>query len=187
MAPTKPSQETLKQLVAPTSVFGSVITGLGTWAINGTSPIQFCIMIGAGLLFWTLVEYFTHRVLFHLNSNIPFVKRLVYNYHGRHHDHPSDTPRMTMSLWFTVPSGMVFYGAFSILLDPLDAAAVFAGLAFGYLAYETVHIFIHTEHFRQSNFMKRLRRHHLSHHHRNEHADFGVTSPLWDLIFGTRN
>ena len=123
-----------------------------------------------------------------------FVKRLVYNYHGRHHDHPSDTPRMTMSLWFTVPSGMVFYGTFSILLDPLsilldplDAAAVFAGLAFGYLAYETVHIFIHTEHFRQSNVMKQLRRHHLSHHYRNEHAAFGVTSPLWDLLFGTRN
>ena len=30
-----------------------------------------------------------------------------------------------------------------------------------------------------------LRRHHAIHHHRDETVNFGVTSPLWDHVFGT--
>lgn len=32
---------------------------------------------------------------------------------------------------------------------------------------------------------KRLKRHHMVHHHKNPYSCYGVTIPLWDKVFGT--
>jgi sterol desaturase/sphingolipid hydroxylase (fatty acid hydroxylase superfamily) len=61
---------------------------------------------------------------------------------------------------------------------------VFAGTALGYLAYDYIHFYTH--HARPRHAVGRwLRRYHLLHHHDQEEARFGVSSPLWDLVFGT--
>jgi hypothetical protein len=47
-------------------------------------------------------------------------------------------------------------------------------------------IHYYTHHGRpRSRWGKYLRAYHLSHHHRHQHRLFGVSQPLWDLIFRT--
>jgi sterol desaturase/sphingolipid hydroxylase (fatty acid hydroxylase superfamily) len=65
------------------------------------------------------------------------------------------------------------------------APAAFAGLLVGYLFYDMLHYATH--HFS----MKRglwlwLKKYHMRHHYDDDHAGYGVSSPLWDYVFGTR-
>ena len=56
--------------------------------------------------------------------------------------------------------------------------------AIGYAAYEYVHYACHQLPV-TSRIGRYIRRHHGIHHYRDETVNFGVTSPLWDYIFGT--
>jgi sterol desaturase/sphingolipid hydroxylase (fatty acid hydroxylase superfamily) len=64
------------------------------------------------------------------------------------------------------------------------AAAAFAGTATGYIAYDSVHWWLHHGHTR-SRAGRWLKRYHLLHHHQHNAARFGVSTPLWDFVFGT--
>ena len=61
-----------------------------------------------------------------------------------------------------------------------------AGYVVGYIFYDCMHYAIHHHHPR-SRWMKALRRHHLIHHSPRyaDNAKFGVSSTLWDHVFGT--
>jgi sterol desaturase/sphingolipid hydroxylase (fatty acid hydroxylase superfamily) len=59
-----------------------------------------------------------------------------------------------------------------------------SGLIFSFLFYEFCH---YTAHQRKptTRVMKYLKKHHMRHHFGDEQKLFGVTSPLWDYVFGT--
>ena len=63
-------------------------------------------------------------------------------------------------------------------------ASVICGVIAGYIAYEAIHLRIHSAR-RGGRLLQALRRHHFYHHFNNDRVCFGVTSPLWDLIFGS--
>lgn len=65
------------------------------------------------------------------------------------------------------------------------APALFAGSVSGYLFYDMVHYATH--HFS----MKRgvwlwLKQYHMRHHYKDDHVGYGISSPLWDYVFGSR-
>ena len=104
--------------------------------------------------------------------------------HGVHHDYPNDASRLVMPPIMSVPLAVIFYALFLLLFGRF-APAAFAGLLAGYLFYDTLHYATH--HFS----MKRglwlwLKRYHMRHHYQDDHVGFGVTSPLWDNVFGTK-
>ena len=55
----------------------------------------------------------------------------------------------------------------------------------GYLAYEYIHYAMHKKEPR-SGLAEFLRRHHLIHHAHGHAGNFGVSTPLWDWLLGTR-
>ncbi|MGE5414237.1 MAG: sterol desaturase family protein, partial [Syntrophomonadaceae bacterium] len=55
----------------------------------------------------------------------------------------------------------------------------------GYLCYDTIHFAVHHASGR-SRILRPLKRHHFRHHYADSTRDFGVSSPLWDYIIGTR-
>ena len=84
----------------------------------------------------------------------------------------------------SIPLGAFFYWLFHAALGPVLVAPVFVGFAMGYLAYDGTHYAIH--HLRMSSsWGKWIKRHHMVHHHTGEQARWGVSSPLWDWVFGT--
>lgn len=140
------------------------------------------------LLSWTLFEYFAHRYLFHMKANSEFGKRLVYIFHENHHEFPRDTDRLFMP---PVPSIIlasillaVFSGASVLLTDTAGAGFVFfSGFMTGYLAYVSMHYAIHA--YAPPRYLKALWRNHHLHHYKYPEKAFGVSSVLWDKMFGT--
>lgn len=143
-----------------------------------------------GVLVWTLTEYLLHRFVFHRIGPTPAGRRLYFVLHGVHHDFPSDGSRLVMPLGVSIPMGVAVYlllrftlgVAAGVSLPTIEA--IFAGFGAGYLAYDGIHYATH--HFRMTSPIGRfLKRYHMVHHHTGESARWGVSSPLWDWVFGT--
>lgn len=141
-------------------------------------------LIAGGVLTWTLVEYLMHRFIFHHQFRSRFGQRVYFVIHGSHHDYPNDASRILASPAFTIPGGLAFYGAFTVLFGPAYAAGAFAGLASGYLAYEVMHYAAHRFPMNRGVW-RRLKQRHLRHHYGDARTGFGVSSPLWDYVFRT--
>ncbi|NUP04691.1 MAG: hypothetical protein HOW73_01380 [Polyangiaceae bacterium] len=141
-----------------------------------------------GLLLWTLTEYLLHRFLFHRIGASLAARRFYFVLHGVHHDFPTDRTRLVMPLGVSIPMGVAIYLLLRVTVGVVAGAAwvdpVFVGFGVGYLAYDGIHYATH--HFRMTSPIGRwLKRYHMVHHHTGENARWGVSSPLWDLIFGT--
>lgn len=142
-------------------------------------------MVVAGVLLWTLAEYALHRSVFHWTNATYFGRRMHFLLHGVHHDFPNDKTRLVMPLLTSVPFAVIFYSLFLFLLGGVRLAEpLFAGFVVGYLAYDGTHYAVH--HFKQTSRVgKYLKRHHMLHHHADHDGGFGVSSPLWDILFRT--
>lgn len=137
----------------------------------------------AGVLTWTLLEYIIHRWFFHYEPKTRAGKVLHFVIHGVHHDYPNDATRLVMPPILSVPLAVVFYVLFAALFGRV-APAISAGFAFGYVCYDSIHYMTH--HFAMKRGVLRwLKQYHLTHHYRDDHVGFGVSSPLWDYVFGT--
>jgi sterol desaturase/sphingolipid hydroxylase (fatty acid hydroxylase superfamily) len=136
-----------------------------------------------GILLWTLLEYLIHRYIFHYEPKSHLGKRLHYIVHGVHHDYPNDARRLVMPPSISVPLAVLFYILFLLIFGHL-AQGVFAGLVFGYICYDMLHYATH--HFpMKRGFWLWLKQYHLRHHYKDDDAGFGISSPLWDFVFGT--
>ncbi|MGC4085310.1 MAG: sterol desaturase family protein [Vicinamibacterales bacterium] len=141
-------------------------------------------LYAAGLLVWSLFEYIAHRRSFHHEPSSERQLTLVYLAHGVHHAYPDDARRWMIPLGASVPLAVVFYLLFSVVSGRY-ADGLFAGFIHGYLTYDLLHYFIHRGRMpgRVGRF---LRQHHMAHHYARPEKNFGVSSPLWDVVFRTR-
>jgi sterol desaturase/sphingolipid hydroxylase (fatty acid hydroxylase superfamily) len=141
-------------------------------------------VFGLGILTWTLAEYLLHRFVFHWTGETALAKRLHFLIHGVHHEFPRDKDRLVMPLGASIPFGIIFYALFYVLMGHRIGEPFFAGFVLGYLGYDGTHYAVH--HFRQTTRIgKWVKRHHMRHHHADHHGGFGVSTPLWDLVFQT--
>lgn len=136
-----------------------------------------------GIFSWTLFEYIAHRFLFHMTPTSETGKRIAYILHGNHHHYPRDKQRLFMP---PVPSLILSSSIFGLqyLLLGNIAFMFFPGFLLGYLMYGSMHYAIHAWN-PPFQWMKPLWRNHHLHHYKDEHMGFGVSSTLWDLVFGT--
>jgi dihydroceramide fatty acyl 2-hydroxylase len=137
-----------------------------------------------GYAFWTLAEYWIHRVIFHFEPDHGIGARLHWMIHGVHHDHPNDPLRLVMPPAASVPLALVFYGLFYLVLGPDRAFAFGAGFLAGYLAYDMIHYHLH-HHTPRTRLGRWLRELHMRHHFQDDERGFGISAPYWDRIFGT--
>jgi sterol desaturase/sphingolipid hydroxylase (fatty acid hydroxylase superfamily) len=132
----------------------------------------------SGLSIWSLLEYVLHRVALHL---MPYFSAM----HRVHHAEPLafiGTPAwISIAVWLaTILLPLSFVLGFSV------ADGVTVGVMLGYWWYGIVHHVIHHHaHSRRSAFFDRLRAWHMRHHHSPKRGNFGVTTALWDRVFGT--
>ena len=155
---------------------GLVVLGVG-------APL-FAGLLLAGLLTWSFTEYTLHRWLFHYVGPRPWQRRLYFVLHGVHHDFPSDGGRLVMPLPASVPLGALFYLLFRAIAGAQLVDPLFVGFGLGYLAYDGTHYATH--HWRmKSGWGKYIKKYHLVHHFTGVDARYGVSSPLWDWVFGT--
>lgn len=146
------------------------------------SPGRIVLFYASGILVWSLMEYVLHRFVFHYISENPGLNRVIYKLHGIHHEYPRDRERLFMP---PVPSIIVASCFFSLqyLIMGWNALAFFPGFLSGYLLYGSMHYAIHA--FTPPSFLKALWRNHHLHHYKYPEKGFGVSSVLWDHVFGT--
>jgi sterol desaturase/sphingolipid hydroxylase (fatty acid hydroxylase superfamily) len=152
--------------------------------VKHVSPIQFSYLLICGLLLWTITEYVLHRYVFHWNSKSRAGKYFVFLFHGLHHDDPQDPTRLVMPPVPAILIVSLLWGLFSLIFPAQFLEVIMAYFLIGYLCYDYIHYATH--HFAMTSTIGRyLRKYHLQHHYSGEASKYGVSSPLWDYIFGT--
>lgn len=151
-------------------------------------PGPVAIVFFSGMFFWTFFEYMLHRFAFHFITESERAMKIVYIIHGNHHEYPRDKERLFMP---PVPSLILSSVIFSMMYFIAkwfgvseNVFAFFSGFMMGYLMYGTMHYAIHAWN-PPYKWMKPLWRNHHLHHYKNEHRGFGVSTTLWDRVFGT--
>lgn len=163
------------------SLFTDVLVGAAlAWAglhHMGAHPGMALLALGTGLLLFSWVEYGFHRWLMH--GPIP----LLGPGHRKHHENPNGHD----SLPFFLPPmiAAVLAGLFALVMPLGVALLLAAGLACGYAAYGLSHAIIHGKRFRHPLGRRWAAFHHVHHYHPD--ANFGVTTPLWDIVLRTRH
>jgi hypothetical protein len=151
------------------------------------------IAVVAGAFGWSASEYLLHRFAGHgrlrkrqglwfLSPSVLFL--LFQEEHLAHHRDPlyfAPTWKKALAALVLLP---VLGSLAAVLVGPLPGLAFGAGFAVTYFLYEVLHRRIHT-HPPANAYFAWMRRHHL-HHHVRAATNHGVTSPLWDVVFHTK-
>ena len=156
------------------------ILGLALWAIPGRGPLapfEWLACFAVGLFVWTFIEYAVHRWVFH---EVPFFEK----YHDAHHAEPL----ALIGVPSFASSGIILAGFFAAPLaftGPLLASGFASGALVGYAGYMAVHHAVHHLTPKPGTALYRARIRHMAHHYHGVDGNYGVTTGLWDLLFGT--
>ena len=136
------------------------------------------LLFFTGIFTWTFLEYILHRFVFHINY-----PKFQYMVHGVHHEFPRDKERLLMPPLPGLLMIMILTSFFYLLLWKYTFAFM-TGFISGYMMYTFIHYIVHT--WKPVKGLKFLWAHHHKHHNPVfEDKAFGVSSPLWDYVFGT--
>lgn len=128
------------------------VHGLSGWILFGVAV--------AALWTWTFTEYFMHRVVFHYEAKSKIGKRIVYLFHGIHHEDPEDATRLVMPPAASILLALFFYALFRVLMGPVYSEPFLAFFIIGYLIYDYIHFATH--HIRpRTSFGKVLKQNHM--------------------------
>lgn len=137
----------------------------------------------AGFLLWGFAEYVLHRFAMHELKG----RGMMSREHLEHHVHASWTFSSVHVLSWAGMLAVGLVGWFPLgwtLVSASFGLAVAAGWTVGYFFYEYQHA---VSHLRppSGSYGAWLRRHHFHHHFGHPMANHGVTSPVWDIVFGS--
>jgi sterol desaturase/sphingolipid hydroxylase (fatty acid hydroxylase superfamily) len=167
------------------SMYLPIIVFLFYYSITGIEMATGTVILTflGGMFFWTLFEYVMHRFVFHFVAESPRARRIVYVLHGNHHEYPRDKERLFMP---AVPSLIIASTLFLLMYLILKKSVFpfFPGFMLGYLMYGSMHYAIHAWN-PPFKWMKGLWKNHHLHHYKQQERGFGVSSTLWDHVFGT--
>ena len=105
--------------------------------------------------------------------------------HGQHHCFPSDKMRLVFPPLPALAIGYFLVGP-SVNTCVSDVAwyPMMIGIFLGYIVYDLLHYYFH--HGQPSfSLLKDLKAYHMFHHHKDGTAGYGVSTKLWDYVFGT--
>jgi sterol desaturase/sphingolipid hydroxylase (fatty acid hydroxylase superfamily) len=169
----------------PLIIFFTYSGGLLYWNIQNTdlTANTTVILFLVGLITFTWVEYMVHRYVFHLKPYTELRVKLQYTMHGVHHEFPKDKDRLAMPPLLSITISTILLLLFKVIMGDF-VFAFLPGLLVGYASYLGVHYMVHA--FPPpKNFLKALWINHGIHHYKDGQVVFGVSSPLWDYIYGT--
>lgn len=161
------------------AIYSAAVGLISLWLMLSLHPTpwwRLLALASAGWGSWTLIEYLMHRFVLH--GVRPFSL-----WHAQHHARPRAlicTPTLVSG---TLLLCLVYLPA-RLLFSAWDAAAWTWGVLLGYLLYTVTHHAVH--HWRADKvWLLEKKRWHARHHHHERPVCFGVTTSLWDWVFGT--
>ncbi len=155
------------------------------WAPN----MALLMLISAiAVVVYSVVEYVFHRFILH-GSWLYRHKATAALWKRVHYDHHQDTSDLSVMFGdpkTTLPPILIIAIPPGYLIDGVAGAAfaVFCGIALTSV-YEFFHLYQHVPYEPESAYLRRLKKRHLAHHFHNETGNFGITTPVWDVLLGT--
>jgi sterol desaturase/sphingolipid hydroxylase (fatty acid hydroxylase superfamily) len=186
---------TLRQLLIAYFTHHSILTYLMLIAACVWLAIAFAATPGPPLLaalvivlIYPLVEYLMHRhvlhsrVLYRYKATAALWKRVHYD----HHQNPNDLAVLFGALYTTLPTIFAIATPVGWLIGgPAGSAAALATALTLFSLYEFCHCVQHLPFTPRYEWLRTLKKHHLAHHFHSEQGNFGITSFVWDRVFGT--
>jgi len=169
----------------PLTIFMLYAVSLLYWDVSHTS-LSAAATVGLfilGFLSFTFVEYIVHRYVYHISTGTEWRKKFQYKAHGVHHEFPKDKDRLAMPPLLSITVATILLLFFRLVMGDL-AFAFLPGFLVGYAYYLSVHYVVHI-YQPPKNFLRVLWINHSIHHYKDGDTVFGVSSPLWDYVFGT--
>jgi len=161
-------------LVADFATGGALLyTGVRSDSVRPAAAIAAGL---AGLVLFSFVEYCFHRWLFHGPAEA------FREGHHKHHQEPRGYDSLP---FFFAPIAILLLAGLLDMAAPMTIALLLSGgFAAGYAAYGLSHTVIHGMRFRHPLARRWAALHHIHHFHPDR--NFGVTTPLWDIVLKTR-
>ena len=145
------------------------------WRRHTGGALTATLAILLGLFAFSFVEYVFHRWMFH--TRVP----LFAEGHRLHHERPLGYD----SLPFFLPGAalLTLTGLCALILPTGFALLLMGAVTLGYIMYGLSHFIIHHVRFKQPLLRGWAAHHHVHHYHPD--SNFGLTTPLWDVLLGT--
>lgn len=148
------------------------------WVRPHTAVFFHVLLLTTGWLTWTFFEYMLHR--FWMHKKDADSKRPMSERHQHHHLHPTEhriTPLQRVYMLLIViaccMAGAYLHNYFTFV----------TGVCIGMAGYMFGHKFLHSK--EAGKVFKRLFRYHIYHHCKYPDTCFGISTTLWDDLFGT--
>lgn len=132
-----------------------------------------------GVIGWTFLEYTLHRFAFHDKVLGAKVARDHLKHHAKVDWFAPLSTKVALAVLILTP----IVGVVSLAGGPF-AGALPVGIVGGWVVYEVIHRRIHVA-APLGAYGRWARRHHLAHHFGHATKNHGVSSPIWDIVFGT--
>jgi len=144
---------------------------------SGAWYVAFASLLSGAFAF-SFVEYGLHRWAFH--SGLLLSGEL----HASHHHHPRQPS--ALPFWSSAVAAPAFFWLLTRFMSAHVAHFVLCGFFAAYLSYGVLHHLQHSIRIKDIR-LRWLRRKWAAHavHHGRADVNFGVTTSLWDRIFGT--
>jgi sterol desaturase/sphingolipid hydroxylase (fatty acid hydroxylase superfamily) len=161
------------------ALYGVAIVALAVFVVfegPRAQGLEIALLALAGFVAWGAIEYALHRYVLH--GLQPFKA-----WHAEHHRRPTALIAAPTILSASLIATLVFLPAWAS--DGLwSACGLTLGVLVGYLSYALTHHATHR--WRIDNaWLRRRKRWHAMHHHDARAGCYGVTSALWDHVFGS--
>jgi sterol desaturase/sphingolipid hydroxylase (fatty acid hydroxylase superfamily) len=147
-------------------------------------------LIGAvlALLSYPFFEYVLHRFVLHgrFLYRQAWTAKVWKRIHYDHHQNPHDLAVLFGALYTTLPP--IFLLSLPIGWLVAGISGGFAALATALLAfavYEFCHCVQHLPFTPKNGWLREIKKRHLAHHFHSEQGNYGITTMIWDRVFGT--
>ena len=149
-------------------------------APTATTVLAGAMLLAVGGFLWTFGEYVMHRVVMHQMKG----KGLASREHLRHHAEYDSVLESWWFAWAGVLAAGFGWGSLGASLLGGVGWCLGIGWVAGYGFYDWIHFRAHRRPIAHP-YERWVRRHHFHHHFGHPMANHGVTTPIWDLVFGT--
>jgi sterol desaturase/sphingolipid hydroxylase (fatty acid hydroxylase superfamily) len=176
---------TRTHISVPVTIHLVIVALVSYYAWGEFSALGFALLFLGGWFTWTFAEYVVHRFGYHFKTMNQTWQRVQHMGHGIHHQFPKDPTRLAMPPLPAILLAGAFFGVFWLAMRQY-AFAFFPGFLFGYVMYISLHYAQHRLAPPRFGPLNRLWRFHALHHYKYpETKAFGVSTRLWDWVFGT--
>merc|ERR1712008_662655 len=109
----------------------------------------------------------------------------IFSQHLHHHVFMNQWHRTTIQVKSLPKYVVAIFVVLRCLLPFTQSCMTLAGVIVGSLLYDGMHLAFHHAHDINFWWFQKMKAAHMRHHFRDNSCEFGVTSPLFDGVFGT--